>query len=193
MTTILVCVTPRVEEPWVPHAAAQLAEEMGARVVVLSVEEVESQRFEPLPRKATRASARDAAERADARLREAGVEPADVLVRSGRPVETVLEVAEEVDADMILVGSSPRRPIAQKLLGSVALELVQRSPRNVMVISEPRALRRTGRRARPPPPASPRSWPSAGRRSPPACGARCRPAGCRSPGWGPGPGPPAAG
>ena len=60
-----------------------------------------------------------------------------MLVRSGRPVETVLAVADEVDADMILVGSTPRRPIAQKLLGSVALELVQRSKRNVMVISEP--------------------------------------------------------
>ncbi len=135
--TILVCVTPRMDEPWVPHAAAQLAGEMGARVVVLSVEEVESQRFEALPRKETRASAAEAAERAAQRLREAGAEPADVLVRSGRPVETVLAVADEVDADMILVGSTPRRPIAQKLLGSVALELVQRSKRNVMVISEP--------------------------------------------------------
>jgi len=137
MSTILVCVTPRVDEPWVPHSAAQLAGEMEARVVVLSVEEVESQRFEQLPRKESRASAAEAAERAAERLREAGAEPAEVLVRSGRPVETVLAVAEEEDADMILVGSSPRRPIAQKLLGSVALELVQRSPRNVMVISEP--------------------------------------------------------
>jgi nucleotide-binding universal stress UspA family protein len=110
---------------------------MGAQAVVLSVEEVESQRFEPLPRRETRATAAEAADRAAQRLREAGAEPADVLVRSGRPVETVLAVADEVDADMILVGSSPRRPIAQKLLGSVALELVQRSPRNVMVISEP--------------------------------------------------------
>ena len=101
------------------------------------MEEVESQRFEQLPRSETRADATEAAERTAEQLRAAGVEPADVLVRSGRPVKTVLEVADEVDADMILVGSSPRRPIAQKLLGSVALELVQRSGRNVMVISEP--------------------------------------------------------
>ncbi len=137
MSTILVCVTPRIDEPWVPQSAAQLASELEARVMVLSVEAVESQRFEQLPRSQTSASATEAAERAAERLREAGIEPTEVLVRSGRPVETVLEVADEVDADMILVGSSPRRPIAQKLLGSVALELVQRSKRNVMVISEP--------------------------------------------------------
>ena len=137
MSTILACVTPKIDEPWVPQAAAQLAGEMDARVVILSVEEVESQRFEALPRSETRATAAEAAERAAERLREAGAEPADVLVRSGRPVATVLEVAEEVDADMILVGSTPRRPIAQRLLGSVALELVQRSKRNVLVISEP--------------------------------------------------------
>jgi len=137
MTTILVCVTPRVDEPWVAEAGAQLAGEMGGQVVLLSVEEVESQRFEALPRSETRAGASEAAERAAERLREAGAEPAQVLVRSGRPVQTVLDVADEVDADMILVGSSPRRPLAQKLLGSVALELVQRSRRNVMVISEP--------------------------------------------------------
>ncbi len=137
MTTILVCVTPRFDEPWVAASGAQLAAEMGGEVVLLSVEEVESQRFESLPRSETRAGATEAAERAAARLREAGAEPAQVLVRSGRPVQTVLEVADEVDAEMILIGSSPRRPIAQKLLGSVALELVQRSKRNVMVISEP--------------------------------------------------------
>jgi nucleotide-binding universal stress UspA family protein len=137
MSTILACVTPRVDEPWVAETAAQLAGEMQGQVVILSVEDVESQRFEQLPRSQTQASATEAAERAAEQLRAAGAEPADVLVRSGRPVQTVLDVADEVDAAMILVGSSPRRPLAQKLLGSVALELVRRSRRNVMVISEP--------------------------------------------------------
>lgn len=137
MSTILACVTPRVDEPWVVESAAQLAGEMEGRVAILSVEAVESQRYQQLPRSETHASAEEAAARAAERLRAAGVEPAEVLVRSGRPVATILAAADEVDADLVLVGSSPRSAIAQRLLGSVALELVQRSKRNVMVVSEP--------------------------------------------------------
>ena len=58
-------------------------------------------------------------------------------VRSGRPVPGVLVAAEELGADLILVGASSRGRVAARLLGTVALELVQRSKRPVLVVSRP--------------------------------------------------------
>ena len=49
----------------------------------------------------------------------------------------ILLFAEEHDADLILVGASRRGAVARRVLGDVPLELVGRSRRPVMVISNP--------------------------------------------------------
>jgi nucleotide-binding universal stress UspA family protein len=133
---ILVVSMAGVDEPWLIGPTAQLAKETGAEVVVLAVDDVESQRFEALPRDELVARARETAERIADRLAEAGV-AAKPVARSGPAVETAIEFADEIDANLIVVGSSPRRAVVKRLLGSLALDLVQRSGRQVLVISEP--------------------------------------------------------
>jgi nucleotide-binding universal stress UspA family protein len=133
---ILVVAVAAVDQPWLVGPAAQLASETGAQVTVVGVDDVESQRFETLPRTELAQLARAAAEAAADRLAEAGV-AAEVAVVSGPAADTVIEVADELDADLILVGGSSRGPVLERLLGSLALDLVQRSGRQVLVVTQP--------------------------------------------------------
>ena len=137
MKTILVYVRPDGDEPWVTDAAAEMVADTGADLYVLSVDDVESQRFEALPRKESLERADAAARKAAERLAERGI-TARAEGRSGRAADTILETAEQIDASMILVGHPTRRPLAQRLLGGVTQELIEQSPRHVMVIGAPR-------------------------------------------------------
>ena len=58
-------------------------------------------------------------------------------MRPGKVVPGILLFAEEHDADLILVGASRRGAVARRVLGDVPLELVSRSRRPVLVISNP--------------------------------------------------------
>jgi nucleotide-binding universal stress UspA family protein len=69
-------------------------------------------------------------------MREAGVE-ATPVTRAGPAVATAIEFADEIDADLIVVGSSRRGGVVKRLLGSLPLDLVQRSGRQVLVVTEP--------------------------------------------------------
>ncbi|HEV2723638.1 MAG TPA: universal stress protein [Thermoleophilaceae bacterium] len=135
---MLVVSVAGIDEPWLTGSAAQLARETGAAVTVLGVDDVESQRFEALPRAELVELARAAAERTANRLAEVGV-AAQVAVRSGPAADAVIHFAEELGADLIVVGASPRAPLLERLLGSLALDLVQRSGRQVLVVAEPGA------------------------------------------------------
>jgi nucleotide-binding universal stress UspA family protein len=55
---------------------------------------------------------------------------------AGAPAEAIMRVAEEVDADAIVVGSHGHGRLAA-LLGSVSHELVRRAPRPVTIIPPP--------------------------------------------------------
>jgi nucleotide-binding universal stress UspA family protein len=136
MERVLVVVERGVEAPWVLDAAAELAAEAGSDVTLIGVEGVETQRFSPLPREETIEETRRAVEEAADQLRSRGVEAA-VEPRAGRAVDAVLEVAEARDATLIVVGGSPRTPMVERLLGSLALELVQRAGRQVLVVTPP--------------------------------------------------------
>ena len=76
---------------------------------------------------------RHAVGRAVADLEAAGVEVDSRLV-SGKPADVLIDVAKEVDADAIVVGTVGENPITGALLGSVVLRLVQRSPLPVLVV-----------------------------------------------------------
>ena len=56
------------------------------------------------------------------------------IVRQGVPWEEVRAVAEEVDADMIVIGTHGRKGIARALLGSVAEKILRTSTRPVLAV-----------------------------------------------------------
>jgi len=69
-------------------------------------------------------------------LREAGV-PFEARLLDGEPARTLIEVAERVDADLVIVGRRGRSSFAELLLGSVPHHLTHHCRRPVLVVSEP--------------------------------------------------------
>lgn len=67
-------------------------------------------------------------------LRESGVQYRTLLA-NGRAASVIGRVADEVDAEIVLVGRRGRGGVAELLLGSVSHELVLHSKRPVLVIS----------------------------------------------------------
>ena len=120
--------------------AADLAEATGAALTALEVFEY----VPPFPlgpsTTATNTSENNALQatqallEAEARcIRERGV-GVQVVVRSGEPVATLLEVADDMDADLVVVGTRGRGDPADPLLGSVARALVDRVRRPTLVV-----------------------------------------------------------
>ena len=136
MQRIVVAANVEADQPWVADAAAQLANETGAQVAVVSVDELETEKLSPLPRDEYRARAEEAATRVVERLVAQGVN-AERAVRSGRALEEIIAFADEQNADLIVAGASARGRLASALLGSVPLGLVRRAGRPVLVVTEP--------------------------------------------------------
>ena len=136
MERIVLAANAEADQPWVADAAAQLAEETGAQVAVVSVDELETEKLAPLPREHYRQRAERAATQTAERLEARGVS-ASRTVRSGRALDEIIAFADEQDADLIVVGSSTRGRLASALLGSVPLGLVRESRRPVLVVTEP--------------------------------------------------------
>jgi nucleotide-binding universal stress UspA family protein len=67
-------------------------------------------------------------------LQESGVDYRTVM-EDGRPASVIAQVADQVGADVIVVGRRGRGGVAELLLGSVSHELVLHSKRPVLVIS----------------------------------------------------------
>lgn len=133
---IVLAVNPEAEEPWVTDAVIDLARQTGAQAVVVAVDEVELERLAATPREVYAERAERAAEKAVQRLIEAGIQ-ATGTVLPGRPVDRIIEFAGVEEADLVVVGSSSKPAVAQKLLGSVPLTLIRRSQRPVLVITHP--------------------------------------------------------
>ena len=57
-----------------------------------------------------------------------------VAVLSGRPVASILDYADEINADLLVIGSRRRGPLRSSLLGAVAERLLRRTGRPVLVI-----------------------------------------------------------
>jgi nucleotide-binding universal stress UspA family protein len=135
---IVLAANAEAEQPWVADAVAQLARETGADVAVMCADELETEMLSTLPRDVPRDRAERAAVKAEERLRAAGVE-ASHHVMAGPALQAILDFADQQQADLIVVGSSTRSRVAQRILGSTPLALVQRSSRPVMVVTEPHA------------------------------------------------------
>ena len=128
------------DQPWVADATADFARKVEATVAVVSVDEVELERLAPAPRSTYVERAEHAATAAVERLAAAGVQ-ASRTVLSGGALERILDFADAEQADVVVVGSSTRTPLASRLLGSVPLQLIARSPRPVLVVPHPHAGR----------------------------------------------------
>ena len=138
MQKIPLAANAEADQPWVTEATAQLARETGARVAVLSVDELETERLATLPRSEYVRRAEEAASAAVERLRGAGIE-ATAEVRSGSALDQILSYAEEQEVDLIVLGSSTRGRLATAILGSVPISVIQRSQRPVLIVTEPMA------------------------------------------------------
>jgi nucleotide-binding universal stress UspA family protein len=66
-------------------------------------------------------------------IRERGV-GVQVIVRSGDPAPTLLEVADDLDADLVVVGTRGRGGPGELLLGSVARTVADRARRPTLVV-----------------------------------------------------------
>ncbi|GAA0459617.1 hypothetical protein GCM10009531_60020 [Actinoplanes capillaceus] len=133
---IVLAANPQAEQPWVTDAVADLVRQTGASVTVLAVDELESEYLSPMPRSVYTERAEHAAEAAVRRLAEAGIE-ASRTVLPGRAAEQIIRFASDQKADLIVLGSSVRPVVAQRLLGSVPLTLIEKAGRPVLVVTRP--------------------------------------------------------
>jgi nucleotide-binding universal stress UspA family protein len=138
MQRIVVAAKSGEDQPWLADAAAQIAQQTGVAVAVavVSVDGLELEALSTVPRSELQALAQQAVDSMVAHLREAGVE-ATGDVRAGHVTRGILLFAEEHEADVIVCGASTRGPVATRILGSVPLDLVERSRRPVLVITPP--------------------------------------------------------
>jgi len=134
MQRIVVAAKAGADQPWLADAAAELAQQTGAAVSVVSLDGLEVEALSPLPRSEFKQLAQQTVDAFMERLRAAGVE-AEGEVRAGLVVPGVLLYAEEKDADVIVAGASTKGRVARRLLGSVSVELIQRARRPVLVIT----------------------------------------------------------
>lgn len=69
---------------------------------------------------------------------EADVPDAAVHLRKGLAAPTINDVAEEIDADLIIVGAHPRPSVARFLVGSTAERVIRLAHRPVLVATDGR-------------------------------------------------------
>lgn len=60
--------------------------------------------------------------------------PYEHIFARGEPADEILRVADEIDADLIVIGTHGRSGLTRMLMGSVAEAIVRRSPHPVLTI-----------------------------------------------------------
>ncbi len=134
MQRIVVAAKAGADQPWLADAAAELSEQTGAAVSVVSLDGIEMEALSPTPRSEFQELAKTSVDGFLERLRAAGVQ-AEGDVRSGDVTRGILLYAEEKDADVIVCGGSTKGRVARRVLGSVPVELIRRARRPVLVIT----------------------------------------------------------
>jgi nucleotide-binding universal stress UspA family protein len=124
--------------------ATELAQLSGARLDIISA-------YEPIPQQQVRAEAREApgdvqyeiSAREDVNLvldaasgeaKKAGLEEVQTHAREGDPADAILDVAEEINADLIVVGNKGMTGARRFLLGSVPNKVSHHAPCSVIII-----------------------------------------------------------
>jgi nucleotide-binding universal stress UspA family protein len=73
--------------------------------------------------------------RARDRLAESGIE-VELMESSGDPAEAIIETADELDADMVVVAARRRSPTGKLIFGSVTQAVILGTDRPVLVCRE---------------------------------------------------------
>ncbi len=124
--------------------ATELARLSGARLDIVSA-------FSPIPEQRIREEARDAPgdvqyeftpredvnlilERAMGEAKGAGVEEVQTHAREGDPADAILDAAEEIKADLIVVGNKGMTGARRFLLGSVPNKVSHHAPCSVIIV-----------------------------------------------------------
>ena len=124
--------------------ATELAKLSGARLDIVSA-------FEPIPQGRVQAEAREApgdvqyeiSPREDVNLildgalgeaKKAGVEEVQEHAREGDPADAILDVTEEINADLIVVGNKGMTGARRFLLGSVPNKVSHHAPCSVIIV-----------------------------------------------------------
>jgi nucleotide-binding universal stress UspA family protein len=127
------------------HAVSEalvLAQACHSQLAVLRVLEVrpEFEAVAPDVRATLEAEARTEMERVKAEAAQLEV-PLQILVRlSQLPHAAIVQEAQEIQADLIIMGRSGRSGLARLLLGSVTARVIGYSPVNVLVVSRETSL-----------------------------------------------------
>lgn len=133
---IVVAVKPDADQSWIADAVIGLVRQTGGTVAVVTADAVELERLAAVPRSVFAEKAQQAAAALVGLLADAGIE-ASMTVLPGRPLTGILQFADQQKADLIVVGSSSRPAVAERLLGSVPIDLIKKSSRPVLVITHP--------------------------------------------------------
>ncbi|EAR59582.1 universal stress protein [Neptuniibacter caesariensis] len=56
------------------------------------------------------------------------------MIREGKPWKTIVAAADEIDADVIVMGTRPHSGIGHALMGSTATKVMQNSKRPVLIV-----------------------------------------------------------
>jgi nucleotide-binding universal stress UspA family protein len=124
--------------------AAELARALGARVLLVSAyEPVSEARLRQERREVPddvswmvnpREDVQEVLDQAAEEMREQGIEAVETFPREGDPADAILDVAEERDADLIVVGNKGMTGARRFLLGSVPNKVSHHAPCNVMIV-----------------------------------------------------------
>jgi nucleotide-binding universal stress UspA family protein len=82
-----------------------------------------------------RGVAADVLARAERRFREAGF-TVDKHAREGDPAQTIIDVADEQNADLIVVGARGTSGLRRFMLGSVAAKLAHHAPNSLLIVRD---------------------------------------------------------
>jgi nucleotide-binding universal stress UspA family protein len=124
--------------------ATELARLSGAQLEIVSA-------FEPIPPQRVREEAREApgdvqyeiSPREDVNLildnasgvaKKEGIEEVQTHAREGDPADAILDVAEEINADLIVVGNKGMTGARRFLLGSVPNKVSHHAPCSVIIV-----------------------------------------------------------
>ena len=122
------------------ETAAGIAEKCGGSLVVVSVvpdlclssEEIGEEGCALVSRSLSD-EAGGAMRKVTARLAAKGI-AAELVVKDGRPADAILDAADEVDADLIVIGSTGKHGALRMLMGSVSSRVAEYSTRNVFIV-----------------------------------------------------------